>query len=314
MLSRRRFLIAAAAAAPARLTSKERVDRALRGDEVDRPPFTFWYHFGLEKFPGERHARATLDFHRRLRTDLVKVMSDYPYPRPRGRWYELKVEANPFPEQLRALELIRDGLAGKTYFIETIFNSYNQAQKLSSPEEVRRLKDEKPQALLDALEVINKSQVSHARRALAAGAAGIFLAIANADAPVLSRADYLKFSEPFDRALVEAVRGAPLNTLHLHGEKVYLDLFYKGWPPGVFHYSAHGTGVSVAEVRRHYAGVLMGGIDERNFRQLSEADLKRQWLAAQQAAGRRFLLAPACSVPNDTTDAELLRLVRVLGE
>ncbi len=314
MLSRRRFLMsAAAAAAPAKFTPRQRVDRALAGAEVDRPPFSFWYHFGLEKYPGERHARATLDFHRKFRTDLVKVMSDFPYPRPRGAWWEPVVHTNPFPEQIRALRIIRQGLAGRAYFVETIFNSWNQAEKISSPEEVRRLMREKPQALLDALEAINRSQIHHARLALRSGAAGIFLAIANADAKALSREDYQKFSEPFDRALLEAVRQAPLNILHLHGENVYLDLFYKGWLARVIHYSTHATGVPISEVRRSYSGPLMGGLDERNFRRLSEEELRRQWHEAQEAAGPKFILAPGCSVPNDTSDDELLRLVRVLG-
>lgn len=305
-------MAAAAAAAPG-LTPRQRIDCALRGLEVDRPPFSFWHHFGLEKFPGDRHARATLEFHRKFRTDLVKVMSDYPYPGPKGDWYDLRVEVNPFPEQIRALRIIRDGLRGRVYFLETIFNSYKVAEKLSSEQEVRRLMAEKPEALLRALEAINKSQINHARRAIAAGASGIFLAIANADESVLSRAEYAKFSEPFDKELLAAVRQAPLNTLHLHGDKVYLDLFYKGWLASIFHYSTHATGVSVAEVRRRYGGVLMCGLDERNFRRLSEADLKQQWQGAEQAAGRRFILAPGCSVPNDATDDELLRLARVLG-
>ena len=99
MLTRRDLLYLSAAAAfpAARMTSKERVDRALRGEDVDRPPFTFWHHFLDEKLPGERHAKATLDFHRKFRTDLVKVMSDYPYPKPAGRWYELKVAGQPLP-------------------------------------------------------------------------------------------------------------------------------------------------------------------------------------------------------------------------
>ena len=106
MLTRRHllYLSAAAAAAAPRMSSRQRLDSALRGEAVDRAPFTFWHHFGLEKFPGERHAQATLDFHRRFRTDLVKVMSDYPYPKPKGKWYELNVQANPYPEQVRALE------------------------------------------------------------------------------------------------------------------------------------------------------------------------------------------------------------------
>ncbi len=313
MLSRRQFLMSAAVAAPARLTGRQRVDRALAGADLDRPPFSFWYHFGLEKEPGERHARATLDFHRKFRTDLVKVMSDYPFPKPSGPWWEVKVLTNPFPQQVRALQLIGQALRGRNYFVETIFNSWNQAEKISSPAEVRRLMHEKPQALLDALEAINRSQINHARLALKAGAAGIFLAIANADENVLTREEYRKFSEPFDRALLEAVRQAPLNILHLHGERVYLDLFYKGWLARVIHYSVHATGVGFDQVRRSYAGVLMGGLDERNFRKLSEDELRQQWRQAQQAAGRKFILAPGCSVPNDTTDEELMRLVRVLG-
>jgi hypothetical protein len=57
----------------------------------------------------------------------------------------------------------------------------------------------------------------------------------------------------------------------------------------------------------------MGGIDEVNFRKLMRGDLIRQTRAAREAAGKRFILAPGCSVPNDTTDQELLRLNRALG-
>ena len=313
MLTRREFSVTAAAAAAPGLSAKERVDRALRGQDVDRSPFTFWHHFGLQKLPGERHARATLEFHRKFRTDLVKVMSDFPFPRSKGPWYGLKVEASPYPEQIRALEIIRDGLAGQAYFIETIFNPFNVAGKLSSKEEVQRLKVEKPQALLDALEVIARSEANHARRAIATGAAGIFLAIDNAQQGVLSPDDYARFSEPFDKMILEAVRDAPLNTLHLHGDKVYLERFYQGWPAAVINYSAHTTEVSVGEVRRRYSGVLMCGLDEVNFRTLSESELKRQWHAARQAAGELFILAPGCSVPDQSTDEELLRLPGLLG-
>src|SRR5919201_1059565 len=111
---RREFVRIAAAGVPfafaasgKALTYKERVDRALEGKEVDHPPFSFWHHFGL-KAP-EEHAQATIRFHRTYRTDIVKVMSDFPYPKPARAWYQLKPEANPFPQQIKALELIRDG-------------------------------------------------------------------------------------------------------------------------------------------------------------------------------------------------------------
>src|SRR5262249_6271174 len=141
--------------------------------------------------------------------------------KPAGKWYEVKVVANPFPEELAALQAIREGLQGEAYFVETIFNAWNQATKISSKEEVVRLMREQPRALLEALEAIAESQANHAKKAIAAGAAGIFLAIDNAQAGILTQEEYARFSEPFDKLILERVSGAPLNTLHLHGDKVY---------------------------------------------------------------------------------------------
>ena len=143
-------------------------------------------------------------------------------------------------------------------------------------------------------------------------AAGIFLAIANAQDGIMSQADYRSFSEPYDRTVLKGSSGAPLNVLHLHGDKVYLDLFTKGWPAAAINYSAHGTKVSVAEMRRRYDGVLMAGLDEVNYRKLSAEQLRAQWQSAEKAAGRKFILSPGCSVPNESTDDELLRLVNLL--
>jgi uroporphyrinogen decarboxylase len=241
------------------------------------------------------------------------VMSDYPYPKPAAEWYVLKEEKNPFPQQVIALEKIRDGLRGEAYFVETLFNPWKVAENLSSVEEVRKLQREKPQALLDALEVIAKSEANHARRSIAAGAAGVFVAIANAQDGYMTPADYAKFSEPFDKMIFDAVRAAPLNVLHLHGDKVYLDRFYQGWAAQAINYSTHGTGVPIAEVRAKYSGVILGGLDEVNYRKLTPADLKRQWADARKQAGAKFILTPGCSVPNESTDAELSQLPKMFG-
>src|SRR5262249_52589889 len=66
------------------LTKIDRVLAALRGEPVDRLPFSFWYHFGLQHRPGKVHAEAELDFYRFYQPDFLKVMSDYPYPLPKG--------------------------------------------------------------------------------------------------------------------------------------------------------------------------------------------------------------------------------------
>src|SRR5271156_6055989 len=92
------------------LTHKERVDRA---------PFSLWHHY--KRPTGELEAQDHLEFHRRYDTDFVKVMNDFDYPRSKtGKWYELDPLENPYPEQLHTLELIRDGLHGEAYFIDTL--------------------------------------------------------------------------------------------------------------------------------------------------------------------------------------------------
>ncbi|MBI4909326.1 MAG: hypothetical protein HY820_37250 [Acidobacteria bacterium] len=311
---RRSFLttatMASLATAKSPLSHKERVDLALQGKEVDRTPFSFWHHFGL-KTP-ESHAKATLDFHRAYRTDIVKVMSDFPYPKPTGKWYELKPLDNPFPQQIQALEMIRDGLKGSAYFIETIFNPYNVAQKLSSKEEVARLKKENPQALLNALDVITQSEIRHAKRVLALGASGVLLSVANANKAELSPADYKKFSEPFDRRLTEAVKGSPLTFLHIHVEPVYLE-FFRDFPAPVVNYSHRVSGIPIATVRKSFSNVIAGGIDEVDYAKLTPAQLKEQWQAAMKAAGRKYILTPGCSVPDQSTKEELNKLPGVLN-
>ncbi len=310
-MERRQNLENSAAALAEKLTPCERVERALRGDPLDRPPFTLWHHFRLPT--PEAHAQATLAFHRDYRTDLVKVMSDFPYPRPAGKWYELRVESNPFAPQIRALELIRDGLGGRKYFVETLFNPWKVAEKLSSEEEVLRLKAENPQALLDALEAIANSEINHLKRALATGAAGIFLSVANANAESLAPQDYLKFSAPFDRRILEAASDARFNILHLHAEHGYLE-FFRDFPAAAINYSTHVSGIPFAEVRRQFpAAPLMGGIDELNYGKLTPQEMAAQWHAAQAASGAKFLLAPGCSVPDNSTAAELARLPDLVG-
>jgi uroporphyrinogen decarboxylase len=303
---------AAAMALPLRaaLTGPDRVRRALAGKDVDRPPFSFWHHFGL-KTP-EEHSAATLKFHRDYRTDIVKVMSDFPYPKPAGKWYELKVEENPFAPQIRALAQIRDGLNGSAPFVETIFNPWNVAEKLSSKEETLRLKSENPQALLDALDVITQSEINHARRAIETGAAGVFLSVANSNAASLSPEDYARFSRPFDRRILEAVSGAWLNFLHVHLEAAYVDQF-RDFPAPVFNYSLHVSKVPVADIRKKISATIAGGIDELNYRQLTVQQITAQWRAAQSAAGGKFILTPGCSVPNDSAPKELRRLPALLG-
>src|SRR5947207_13839816 len=104
------------------LNKIERVTNALRGEAVDRPPFSFWYHFGLQHMPAHKHAEAEIDFYRAYDLDFLKVMSDYPYPLPPGLeeivteqdWKRVEPVSpgdERWNEQLTALSMIEIGRA-----------------------------------------------------------------------------------------------------------------------------------------------------------------------------------------------------------
>jgi uroporphyrinogen-III decarboxylase len=184
---------------------------------------------------------------------------------------------------------------------------------LSSKEEVLRLKDEKPQALLDALTVITDAEIAHAKRAYSAGASGVLFSVANALHAEMSVEDYKKFSAPFDKRFLDGVASAaPHNILHLHVEPPYLTTFQNFHAP-IINYSMHVSGIPIAEVRKQFPSwVIAGGIDEVNYRRLTPDEMRGQWKAAAQAAGRKYILTPGCSVPNDSTPEELSRLSSLL--
>jgi uroporphyrinogen decarboxylase len=309
-ISRRTFVAGSVCAAVLRgatLTPRERVDRALAGKDADRPPATFWYHFLDQDASGSDHARKTVEFHRKFHTDIVKVMSDYPFPKPAGQWYEVRRVDNPFPRQIEALREIKERLGGEAYFLETLFNPYNVAEKLSSKETVERMKRDDKDRLLAALDGIARSEMAHAKRAIEAGASGIFLAIANSADP-----DYGEFSEEFDEMVLDAAAGARLNVLHIHGDKIDLAPFYDS-NAAVINYSIHGTKIPFSDTRQRWKGVLMGGVDENEFRKLGAAEIRKEVDEARRQAGPKYFASGGCSVPNDTSDAELSAAMRALG-
>src|ERR1700761_4882077 len=159
-MKRRDFLSGAAAVAGLGLTEtgfarnsgssplghKERVDKALLGQDVDRPPYTFYRHYGRPT--AQMEAQDHLELHRTYKTDIVKVMNDFEYPKSTsGKWYELKPLDSPYPKQLETLRLVRDGLNGDAYFIDTLYGPYMTAMILfqSQPEYANQPKSDEAQ-------------------------------------------------------------------------------------------------------------------------------------------------------------------------
>jgi uroporphyrinogen decarboxylase len=312
------------------LSHKQRVDKALRGQEVDRPPYTFYYHYA--KRTAQLEAEAHLELHRTCKTDIVKVMNDFEYPKSAtDKWYELKPLDSPYPKQLETLRIVRDGLKGDAYFIDTIYGPYmtamilyqSQPQFANQPKSdelldqqlkgLREFQQQNPDAWHNAMDAITKSTINHIHHAKKIGAAGTLVSIFNAESRFGSVEDYEKFTRPYDKRVFDALAGSKLTVLHLHYlERPYLDQF-KDFKAPVLQYSVKTSGIPISEIRQTYAQPIFGGVDEIDYRKLTTEEIRSQWTEARSAAGAKYIAAPGCSIPNDTTAEELERFPKSLG-
>jgi uroporphyrinogen decarboxylase len=343
-MNRRTFLSSTAALATAVLarplfarapqsskqSHKERVDRALRGQEVDRPPFTFYHHY--KRPTAQLEAADHLAFHRTYNTDIVKVMNDFDYPKSASdKWYELEPLDSPYPEQLATLKRVRDGLNEDAYFIDTIYGPYmtamilyqSQVQFVDLPnsddasnqqiKDLHAFQQKNPDAWHRALEAITQSTINHIQHAKKIGVSGALVSVCNAERKFGSVEDYRQFTRPYDKRVFEALADTKLTVLHLHYlERSYLDLFQDFDAP-IVQYSVKTSGISISEMREHYRQPILGGVDEIDYRKLTAFEIREQWTRAREQAGPKYIAAPGCSVPNDSTPEELARFPEALA-
>jgi uroporphyrinogen decarboxylase len=306
------------------LNKIERVTSALRGDEVDRPPFSFWYHFGLQHMAGRKHAEAELDFYRAYDLDFLKVMSDFPYPLPDGLeaveteqdWRRIEPIAPDnkcWSEQLSALSMINDEIGKEALFIETIFSTWTTARRLARYGSLTAPRQRHPDTLLAAMDAISTSLAGYAKQVLMRGAAGIFLSLGAATDEVMTAKEYETWGRPFDLKILEAVRKSPFIVLHIHGKLIHFDSLLD-YPVSALNWSHFATAPSLREGKMRSGKTVLGGIDEASASHVSAPEINEQVDNAIREVGTRgVIVTPGCSVPTDTRERSL-REVKVAVE
>lgn len=279
----------------------------LAGKPVDRPPFSLWYHFGNQHASPERTAQVHLEFYDYYDLDFLKVMNDYDYPMPAGmeslespedlkRLQPFNIERSPLGNQLRALEYIAKGLRGNALFVDTLFNAWNTVRRNLVKEAMSRLMAEFPDALVEALKIVNQNLIQYALASLDRGSAGIFFSVP-ASAEFVTPDQYEKFMRPFDLEFLKALAGkGDCHILHAHGEKLYVDRLLD-YPVQAISWADLNGGPAISAMRQKTPLALMGGIDHVGFTYTSAKQIRRQVREARAQAGDlKFILAPGCSV------------------
>lgn len=317
----------------------ERVDAALKGADVDRVPISVWGHSYLKEWSAEGLAEAMLDNYRTYDWDYMKVNPRASYhvedwgavlersndfnrgprfvqtpvsgPEDWRRLRPLDPAKGVLAEQLAALRLIRDGIGGQAYFIQTIFSPLSVAKYLvgNQAAPVKESIANAPDALKQGLEVITETYRTYAQACLEAGASGIFFATTGwASRDQLTEDEYRTFGTEYDLRVLEAVAGrAPFNVLHNCGDNIYFDLLAE-YPVHAISWAATLPGnPTLGEGKQRTSRAVMGGVSEKT----TLADGTPDAVAAEvrqaiaETGGRRVLLAPGCSIPPRSPKANL---------
>ena len=324
------------------MDKRERLRAAIGGAAADRAPVALWRHFPVDDQSPEDLAAATLEFQDMYDFDFVKVTPASSYclkdwgvddewrGNPEGtRDYTRRVVARPedwltlkpldpmagrLGAQLRALEVIRDGLGGRTPFIHTIFSPLSQARNLVGEDRLPTHLRQHPGELKAALSVITETTLGFLDAARQTGIEGIFYAVQLATSRVFSEAEYREFGEPYDRRILQAASGLWLNVAHLHGEDVMFDLV-AGYGAAVVNWHDRETPPSLAEAQKRFPGAVCGGIRQWETMVRGTPDLVRAEARAaiEETGGRRFILGTGCVTPIVTPRANLRAAREAVG-
>jgi len=307
------------------MTKTERLQAAIRGEAVDRPPVALWRHFPGDDQRPEDLAAETVAFQRRYDFDFVKVTpassyclhdwgvedvwvgnmegtreyTVYPIRSPED-WRTLRLldpTQGALGAQLEVLRLIARDL-GETPFIQTIFSPLAQAKNLVGEDNLLVHLRRWPDALHAGLETITATTIRFVEAARERGIAGIFYAVQHAQYGMLSEEEYIAFGRPYDLRILESAQGLWLNVLHLHGNDVMFDLL-ADYPVQVINWHDRETWPSLVEAQQRFGGAVCGGLQqwEVMVRGTSEAVRAQAAEAIAQTGGRRFILGTGCVTP-----------------
>lgn len=315
--------------APGMLNSKfshrERMQRLLSGQALDRPALALWRHFPVDDQEPGRLAAATLNFQRTFDLDLVKVTpassfclkdwgaEDLWEGNPEGtRRYTCHVIDRPqdweslnwlppssthLAQQLDCLAMIKEKLGDETPVVQTIFSPLSQAKNLAGAERLISHLRSFPEAVLTGLETIARTTQTFMEAVQAVGVDGFFFAVQHAQAGLLSREEFIRFGSEIDLPLLQDLGATWCNMVHLHGRNVYFDLV-KDYPVQIINWHDRETQPSLGSALHDHNGILCGGLNRETFIIGSPVEIEQEIQDAfEQVNGRRLLLGTGCVVP-----------------
>lgn len=326
------------------MSRRDRLLAALNRQPVDRVPYAVWRHFPTVDRSPAGLAQATLRFHDRYGSDFLKITPRAGYAveawgcveddevqedghrscltcavRDGDDWKKIEpldpASAPGYSEHLETIvRLGFDRRIGDAPVLPTLFSPLSIARKLSANRLTTDLR-ERPESVLAALEAITETVIRFTELALREGVSGIFYSIQAASLSLYAEEDYERFGEPYDRRVLESVRGKSILTVvHCHGDWLMFDRLAR-LPGHAWNWDDRRTPPSLAEGKVKIPGAVIGGLNQwKTLREgTPEAAAGEARDAVAQTGGVGLIVGPGCVLPMSTPDPTVAAVVRALG-
>ncbi len=316
------------------MNKRERIDAAIKREDVDRPPIALWRHFPGDDLDATKLARRVVDFQNEFDFDFVKVTPAAAYvaemyggalrdaqnregtrvhvrrvvnePRDWDKIRALDSSNAVFQRERAAIERIRVELGRGVPILQTIFSPLTAAKNLAGDRLLSDLR-EHPGELHRALARLGMTTLRFARESIDAGADAIFFATQMASSDIFTLEEYRAFGQPYDLTILNELRGkVDFILLHAHGENIYFDLLAK-YPVQILNWHDRLTPPTLAEAKPRFHGALAGGIDEWSLLASGTAEQIQTQVrdAIQQTGGEGLIVASGCVIPIDTPEENI---------
>jgi uroporphyrinogen decarboxylase len=311
------------------MNKKERVETAVRGENVDRVPVSIWRYDYIHEWDILSLMESIVEDFTANDWDFLKVNPRVTYfaeawkarYRPAGEKYQAPIfedspiksvsdwkrirqldpDRGPFKEQLRLMQLLNHQVGYDAYFVQTIFCPLGVAKYLvgGKPEPVLDSMREGRAALHAALRVITETLINYAIACMDEGASGIFYTTNGwATQGLLTQDQYHEFGEQYDLEFLDAIKSrSKLTILHNCGERIYFDSLAT-YPVQVISWDAFAAGnPDLKEGKRRSGKAAMGGLNRRTLKSGSPDQIQEEIAQVLELAGdRSLLLGPGCTV------------------
>lgn len=324
------------------MTKSERVQAAINGNPVDRPPVSFWKHYHLQDQAPGLLAEITVKLQQKFDTDLVKLMPSGLYAiqdwgagilfarndttKPRiikpvitstKDWPELP-ELDVWKGALRKqLEMIAqvDEKLDDVPFIMTAFSPLTIAYKLRggqfstkeglSGELMIQDLRQSPDNLHQGLDTISNVVSNFMSACREAGASGFFFATQMANHNDLTEEEYKEFGVRYDKPILEEFQDTEVTMLHACRENIMFDLV-SDYPVDIINWADRDNNPSLAEARQKTDKTLAGGLSLDTLLNGSGDEVENEVLDAIDQVGKdKLIIAPGCVIKSGTSDANL---------